>query len=67
MWYLSVPKSFFEDAVTEDDQHRLFYVDPEAQKGDFVELYAEIDLVCAISCCPGASSGSEPLAAVTVS
>lgn len=43
-----------------DDQHRLFYVDPEARKGDYVELYAEIDLVCAVSCCPGASSGSEP-------
>lgn len=43
-----------------DDQHRLFYIDPEAQKGDFVELYAEIDLVVAISCCPGASSGREP-------
>jgi uncharacterized protein YcgI (DUF1989 family) len=43
-----------------DSEHRLFYVDPEAEKGDFVELYAEIDLVCAVSCCPGASSGSEP-------
>ncbi|MCC6889039.1 MAG: urea carboxylase-associated family protein [Hyphomicrobiales bacterium] len=43
-----------------DDEHRLFYVDPEAVKGDYVELYAEIDLVCAVSCCPGASSGSEP-------
>lgn len=43
-----------------DDEHRLFYVDPEALQGDYVELYAEIDLVCAVSCCPGASSGSEP-------
>lgn len=43
-----------------DDEHRLFYVDPEARRGDHVELYAEIDLVCAVSCCPGASSGSEP-------
>ena len=40
-----------------DDDHRLFYVEPEARKGDFVELYAEIDLVCAISCCPGACNG----------
>jgi len=40
-----------------DDQHRLFYIEPEARKGDFVELYSEIDLVCSISCCPGASSG----------
>jgi uncharacterized protein YcgI (DUF1989 family) len=43
-----------------DDERRLFYVDPEAKKDDFVELYAEIDLICAISCCPGASSGAEP-------
>jgi uncharacterized protein YcgI (DUF1989 family) len=42
-----------------DDQHRLFYIDPDAKKDDFVELYAEIDVVCAISCCPGSSSGSE--------
>ena len=42
-----------------DDERRLFYIDPECRKGDFVELYAEIDLVCAISCCPGASSGAE--------
>jgi uncharacterized protein YcgI (DUF1989 family) len=40
-----------------DDEHRLFYTEPEACKGDLVELYAEIDLVCSISCCPGASSG----------
>jgi uncharacterized protein YcgI (DUF1989 family) len=43
-----------------DDERRLFYVDPEVKKDDFVELYAEIDLICAISCCPGASSGTEP-------
>lgn len=40
-----------------DDQHRLFFVEPEAKKDDFVELYAEIDTVAAISCCPGGSSG----------
>jgi uncharacterized protein YcgI (DUF1989 family) len=40
-----------------DDQHRLFYVHPEAKKDDFVELYAEIDTIVAISCCPGGSNG----------
>ena len=40
-----------------DDQRRLFYVPSEAKKDDFVELYAEIDAIVAISCCPGASSG----------
>src|SRR5262245_61938448 len=63
---ISFPDEFVHDAFNIfmttgcDDQHRLFYVDPEARQGDYVELYAEIDLVCAISCCPGASSGSEP-------
>jgi uncharacterized protein len=42
-----------------DDDHRLFYVDPEAKKGDYVEMYAEIDAMCAISCCPGACNGAE--------
>jgi len=34
-----------------DDQRRLFYVPSEAKKDDFVELYAEIDAIVAISCC----------------
>lgn len=42
-----------------DTDHRLFHVPSEAQKGDYIELYAEIDLVCAVSCCPGTSSGNE--------
>jgi len=60
------PDSYVHDAFNIfmttgcDDAHRLFYVDPEARKDDFVELYAEIDLVCSISCCPGASSGAVP-------
>jgi uncharacterized protein YcgI (DUF1989 family) len=63
---IAFPDEFVHDAFNIfmttgcDDQHRLFYVDPEARTGDHVELYAEIDLVCAVSCCPGASSGSEP-------
>ena len=40
-----------------DEDHRLFYVDSLAKKGDYVELYAEIDTMCAISACPGACNG----------
>ena len=41
------------------DNDRFFYVDPDAKKGDYLELYAEIDCIVAISACPGASSGPE--------
>jgi uncharacterized protein len=40
-----------------DDDHRLFYLDSAAKKGDYVELYAEIDTMCAISACPGGCNG----------
>lgn len=40
-----------------DERHRLFYLPPEARRGDFVELYAEIDAMVAISCCPGGCNG----------
>jgi len=40
-----------------DDRHRLFILDPEAKQGDFVELFAEIDAIVAISCCPGSCNG----------
>jgi uncharacterized protein YcgI (DUF1989 family) len=40
-----------------DDDHRLFYLDSQAKKGDYVELYAEIDTMCAISSCPGGCNG----------
>ena len=40
-----------------DDDHRLFYLDSAAKRGDYVELYAEIDTMCAISCCPGGCNG----------
>jgi hypothetical protein len=42
-----------------DEKQRLFFLEPEAKKGDFVELYAEIDTVVAISCCPGGCNGPE--------
>jgi uncharacterized protein YcgI (DUF1989 family) len=40
-----------------DEHQRLFFVAPEARQGDYVELYAEIDTIVAISCCPGACNG----------
>lgn len=42
-----------------DDDHRLFFLDPVAQRGDYIELYAEIDTVVAISCCPSPCNGQE--------
>ena len=39
---------------------RLFYRDPTAKRGDYMELYAEMDCLCAISACPGKSSGQNP-------
>lgn len=41
-------------------EHRTFYDPTVAAKGDYVELYAEMDLICALSACPGACSGPEP-------
>jgi uncharacterized protein YcgI (DUF1989 family) len=38
---------------------RSFYIHPTAKRGDFVELYAELSCLVAISACPGASSGPE--------
>jgi len=43
-----------------NDQGRLFYLAPEAKKGDYVELYAEMNLIGALSACPGQSSGPNP-------
>ena len=42
-----------------DDQDKFFFVEPDAKKGDYMELYAEIDCLVAISACPGGSSGPE--------
>jgi len=39
---------------------RMFYVDPDARAGDYVELHAEMAVLVAISACPGASSGPGP-------
>ena len=42
-----------------DDEDRFFYLEPDAAKGDYLELYAEMDCIVAISACPGGSSGPE--------
>jgi uncharacterized protein YcgI (DUF1989 family) len=42
-----------------DENDRFFYLDPDARKGDYLELHAEFDCIVAISACPGASSGPE--------
>ena len=42
-----------------DDDHRLFYREPDAKVGDYVELYAEIDTMVAISACPAGCNGAE--------
>jgi len=36
-----------------------FYLPSDARKGDYVDLLAEMNLLVAISACPGGSSGSE--------
>ena len=41
-------------------EDRLFYDPPTAKSGDYVDLHAEIDCLCAVSACPGASSGPSP-------
>jgi hypothetical protein len=40
-----------------DDDHRLFYLEPDARQGDHVELIAEMDTIVAISACPSGCSG----------
>jgi uncharacterized protein len=43
-----------------DQDGRLFYVPSWAKRGDHIEMYAEMDCICAVSACPGASSGPHP-------
>ena len=39
-----------------DPEHEIYFTEPSpAKKGDFLEFFAEIDLLCAISNCPGAT------------
>jgi uncharacterized protein YcgI (DUF1989 family) len=40
-----------------DENHNTFYLQSQTKKGDYVDLYAEIDTVVAVSCCPSACNG----------
>jgi uncharacterized protein YcgI (DUF1989 family) len=42
-----------------DERQKLFFVEPTAREGDYVELHAEIDAVVALSCCPGGCNGAQ--------
>jgi len=42
-----------------NEEGRPIYVASAAKTGDFVDLYAEMDCIIAISACPGGSSGDE--------
>jgi uncharacterized protein YcgI (DUF1989 family) len=53
------PLNLFMTTGVEPDG-KLFYTPPRARRGDYVELYAETDCRCAVSACPGASSGPNP-------
>jgi uncharacterized protein YcgI (DUF1989 family) len=43
-----------------DDNDQLFFIDPDAKPGDYLEMRAELNCLIAISTCPGRSSGPEP-------
>lgn len=43
-----------------DDDGLLFYVAPDCKQGDYIELHAEMNCSCAVSACPGLSSGPNP-------
>ena len=40
-----------------DEKDNLFFVDPDAVAGDYIELRAEMNCLVAVSICPGRSSG----------
>ena len=43
-----------------NDKGKMFYDPPVAMAGNYVEFYAEMDVICALSACPGACSGPQP-------
>jgi uncharacterized protein len=49
---------FMNTGLDENDQ--LFFIDPDAKPGDYLEMRAELNCLIAISTCPGRSSGPEP-------
>jgi uncharacterized protein len=60
-----IPEDYVHDAFNIfmttglDENDRFFFLEPDAKKGDYMELFAEIDCIVAISACPGISSGPE--------
>ena len=71
----NIAKAIAEFGLTPEDVHdplnifmltglepsgKLFYRDPLARRGDYMEFYAEMNCLCAISACPGKSSGPHP-------
>jgi uncharacterized protein YcgI (DUF1989 family) len=52
----TTPYIFMTTGLGDD---RFFYLDHDAEQGDYVELFAELDRIAAISACPGASSGPQ--------
>jgi uncharacterized protein len=42
-----------------NDSGRLFFLEPDAKKGDYVELHAEMECIVAISACPGGCNGPQ--------
>jgi uncharacterized protein YcgI (DUF1989 family) len=44
-----------------DKSGRIFYEEPDARKGDYIDLRTEMTCIAAISACPGMSSGPVPL------
>jgi len=40
-----------------NEENRMYYEDPVARQGDYVEIVADMDCVIGISVCPGNSSG----------
>ena len=43
-----------------DDKGRLFFEDPDARAGEYIDLLAERRCLIAVSACPGRSSGPVP-------
>jgi uncharacterized protein YcgI (DUF1989 family) len=41
-------------------ESKVFYIPTRARRDDYMELYAEMNCACAISACPGNSSGPNP-------
>ena len=41
------------------DTHQYFMKASPVRPGDFIEFFAEMDLLCALSACPGGDCGAE--------